>query len=504
MKLRYLLLILVPLIFADMVIAGTAVVGVQWKQDNTRVTTADDVTGVDVPVTIDIDGILTGFSSIDTFSHDGPVYFNLSSNESIIIDGSSHTRQVDVGVFRILHTAEIEGTRAVQVVINANGQSGTKGYNVDYTADGMKSRDTGEGIDVNFIPGTASGGRVHGLSVSQSGDGGLNSFAVNANPRVGAFSQVVGTPQNMDAAFKTITGTFINILADVNSAASDVDLFENQNDEAYFGNDEMYDELVIALQTVASGPGIVPDFAFSNGSTFSSFSPDDGSNGFKVSSNVNWMATDLTGWSTQTVNAVADKYWIRITRTKNVLATPPKEDTIQVTEGTIYTWDNSGDLNINSLTFTNTGGLPYGEISTFDNASTVVISGTGVANKVQFDGFDTNGLSYNTTPNHITDDITIDKAGVYQVNCSITAESTAGTAAKFAFQGYKNNGVTILQNLHAHRDLAGGTGDTGSVSVSGYVDFAVNDTFELWLWNDTNTQNIVVEDVTCSLHQIGG
>ena len=59
-------------------------------------------------------------------------------------------------------------------------------------------------------------------------------------------------------------------------------------------------------------------------------------------------------------------------------------------------------------------------------------------------------------------------------------------------------------NLHGHRDLASGGGQAGSLSISGVIDLAVNDTVEVWMWNETNTQNFVVDDINLSLVQIGG
>jgi hypothetical protein len=109
------------------------------------------------------------------------------------------------------------------------------------------------------------------------------------------------------------------------------------------------------------------------------------------------------------------------------------------------------------------------------------------------------------TPDHTNDHITVDKAGWYLCSVSISIDSLAGSAAKFGFGVYKNNGATLFQNLHSHRDLpAGAGGNSGSVSLSGLIDLAATDTIELWVWNETNTQNIVVDDVTLTLLQKAG
>lgn len=156
-------------------------------------------------------------------------------------------------------------------------------------------------------------------------------------------------------------------------------------------------------------------------------------------------------------------------------------------------WDGAGS------------GLPYGEIYGYNVSSTITISGTGIANKVQITAFAANGESNLTTPDHDNDHITIQKTGKYMVTVSITIESAgAGLASDIGISIFKNNGATEFQNLHCHRRLVGGGVDAGSCSISGIASLAANDTIEMWIWNDTNTDDVVVDDVTLSLVQIGG
>ena len=44
----------------------------------------------------------------------------------------------------------------------------------------------------------------------------------------------------------------------------------------------------------------------------------------------------------------------------------------------------------------------------------------------------------------------------------------------------------------------------GSVTISGILDLAVNDTIELWCWNEDSTDDLIVDDATMTLIQIGG
>ena len=151
------------------------------------------------------------------------------------------------------------------------------------------------------------------------------------------------------------------------------------------------------------------------------------------------------------------------------------------------------------------GGLVFGEIYANNASDTITISSAGEANKVQVTSFDTVGHSNNMTPSSDNDDITVLKAGVYLCTISLHIESVGGGGADtFGFSAYKNNGAAELADCHAHRRLSGGGGDVGSVSMSGLLDLAVNDTVELWTWNEDSTDNVVIDDLNMSLVMIGG
>jgi hypothetical protein len=157
------------------------------------------------------------------------------------------------------------------------------------------------------------------------------------------------------------------------------------------------------------------------------------------------------------------------------------------------------------VTFVGSSGLCFGEIYAYNANDELTISGTGIANKVQVTSFSVNGVSNGTTPDHTNDHITIATAGKYMVSVSAVVESAAaGVAVVVGMSLAKNNGATLFDNVHAHRALAGGGGDTRSISCSGIVDLAASDTLELWVYNDTNTDNIVIDDITMSIIQIGG
>ena len=106
------------------------------------------------------------------------------------------------------------------------------------------------------------------------------------------------------------------------------------------------------------------------------------------------------------------------------------------------------------------------------------------------------------TPDHTNDHITVTKAGMYL--CTISTSFSGDPSIEWEFGLYKNNGATLFANVHCKRKLGGG-GDVGSISLSGIVDLAVNDTIELWMQHAAGSDKaITIVDCTMSLTQIGG
>lgn len=156
-------------------------------------------------------------------------------------------------------------------------------------------------------------------------------------------------------------------------------------------------------------------------------------------------------------------------------------------------------------TFVGSAGLPFAEIYANDVADELTITTAGQANKVQITSFAVDGVSNNTTPDHTDDHVTVVKAGMYLCTVSMSISSAAaGGADDIGFAVYKNNGATEFANCHGHRTLSGGGTDRGSCSMSGIIDLAASDTIEVWIWNEDSTDNVVVDDITLSLCEIGG
>lgn len=143
----------------------------------------------------------------------------------------------------------------------------------------------------------------------------------------------------------------------------------------------------------------------------------------------------------------------------------------------------------------------YADISVTDNTTATTISSAGVA--VQVTIFDTNGPALVCVPDHTNDHITVTRAGTYAVACTATVNSIAGAASRFEVTVRKNNGVTLVSPIHVDRNIAGGGGNSGSVAMAGLATLAAADTIEVWIENETNAQNYVIENIALILNRVG-
>ncbi len=144
---------------------------------------------------------------------------------------------------------------------------------------------------------------------------------------------------------------------------------------------------------------------------------------------------------------------------------------------------------------------PYGGISVEANTVPTTITTAAVAR--QFLLFSTNDPSFNLTPDHTNDHITVGITGDYLITGSIVVESVAGGAQVAHIEVKKNNGATDIMPIHAHRRLAGGGGDKGSVSLSGIANVSQADTVELWITNDSATGDFIISDASLSMLRVG-
>jgi len=140
-----------------------------------------------------------------------------------------------------------------------------------------------------------------------------------------------------------------------------------------------------------------------------------------------------------------------------------------------------------------------GELSAEGNATETTISVTDTDYQVTI--FDTNVVDVNTTPDHTNDHITVLYDGYYEIMISATINSVGGGASKFRFKCMKNNGATQLL-VPMERNLAGGGGESGVISLSGHVLLSAGDTVECWIRNLTGTENYLIPNISLAIDMV--
>ena len=141
----------------------------------------------------------------------------------------------------------------------------------------------------------------------------------------------------------------------------------------------------------------------------------------------------------------------------------------------------------------------YGGISVEGNGAATAIA---VATTfVQFLLFDTDDPARGTTPAHAQDHIEITVPGTYLILFSCNVEVT--NAEQVHAEVKLNNGTVDAHNVHDHTTGQGG-GLKQSLNGQGIISgLAVGDTIELWVTNDSSTDNVTIEDATLSILRVG-
>jgi len=314
------------------------------------------------------------FWGTGAFAQDNANFFYDDTNNRL---GLGTTTPLDtlhvVGAMELDHTATENDDHALEMVVNANGFSDVKALDIDYITGAMGVGQDEEAILVNIDETASTGGIIAGYLVLTTSEGSatVNGYetGININPIV----QQSGTFGNADY----IRNKAVDVTAALASGgAGAITAFVADNDTFTIGEPASFDEIEVILTTAASGGGIAPTFEYSTGAaTFAAFSPADGTNGFRNTGAILWDSATLAGW----VAAASGNFEIRITRTRNVLATSPVLDEIQVSATTEFKWDKNGDVNINSLTLVVPLTVPNGGtgVATLTDHGIMLGSGTG-------------------------------------------------------------------------------------------------------------------------------
>ena len=148
--------------------------------------------------------------------------------------------------------------------------------------------------------------------------------------------------------------------------------------------------------------------------------------------------------------------------------------------------------------------IEHGNFTCFGGIS---VKGQAVATTIvsdsvyyQFLFFDRNSPSRGTTPDHTNDHITIEVPGTYCV--LLNASAIASNGDEVHIEVKINNGSSTLEDIHA-RSTGRGAGVKTNLGAHGFPALAVGDTVELWIENETSTDDITVEDASLSVLRVG-
>jgi hypothetical protein len=280
----------------------------------------------------------------------------LNGEQNFFIDGRTNVRLITLGAERQEHTAGIAGTRAKHIAVKPAGFDDTSAIVIVQDLDGSSTDIRAKGVNFNADVTGATNAHVNALEVSKVGDlgSGMIMDAVDVRGGIGVIDHHSGATAAADTAFKfdDSGSSWTDVTVAFGSAGTDVTIFDEDNDLIYIGDAAQFNTIEVILATVASNPGTKPTFEYSQGaSSWNTLPVSDDTNGFRENGNIFYSIPG--DWATDTVNAVASKYWVRIKRTTNSLSTIPIEDTIKIVSSIDYTWDKDGDLIVNNITGNN-------------------------------------------------------------------------------------------------------------------------------------------------------
>ena len=256
--------------------------------------------------------------------------------------------------------AGADGNAAVEIEFDPDIYSDCSALEVDYDATGFDHiDDVGTILDVIIDSAGATNGDIHAIDVAVSDPTNTNIEveALVCHQGVDPIAQYLGDPAvlAMGLVLVDATTTYTDRTTEFNSAASDVQIFVADGDAILLASATKWDEINV-LNAITASHSITPVFEFvkADGS-WVVFSPADDTDGFSNNGTIRFEQAQLVDWGQRTATEVSggdvtdgtDYYWIKITRTRKILPTPPTEDTIRVTAlGARHGWDSVGRLAI--------------------------------------------------------------------------------------------------------------------------------------------------------------
>jgi hypothetical protein len=384
--------------------------------------------------------------------------------ESQTLTNKTLTSPTLIGEVILTHTATENDTYAFELVVNAAGYGDTKALDIVYTTGAIAPGADESVILVSVDETSSTGGSVHAVEVLST-EGSASVYGLKAGVRVGPIIQESGSFANPTTGTNNTASTDVPAMIDGNTGTTTA-IFIADNDYIIIGASSPFTEIEFLLQTVVSNQGIQPTFGYSiaGSGQFTAFSPIDGTNGFRNNGVVAWDATDLTNHA---VNSDTGTYDIKITRTRNSAMTCVLYYA-RVAGSSLYSWDSSGNLTINSLygNLTNATGLPISTgVSGLGSGVATFLATPSSANLAAAltDETGTGANVFGTSPTLVTP--TVDD---YLI---LNEESTPGTAGAGTVRIYAKSDKKIYKKDSNGTESELGAGGTSLINYISNPDF---------------------------------
>ena len=200
----------------------------------------------------------------------------------------------------ILHTAIDADDHAFELDINAAGFGDVKAIDIVYVSGDIGAGEDEEAILVNVDESDSGPGDIAALEVLATDVGSAKIFGLEVGINVIPIEQLSGTFGNMAKAENDGVNALTQFTTSDPGGANNIEIFVANNDTVLIGNTAKFEEIEFIFETF-SNPSVKPTFEFSTGGTsFSSFTPADGTNGMRNNGVVLWLDSDIPSWATNT------------------------------------------------------------------------------------------------------------------------------------------------------------------------------------------------------------
>ena len=200
--------------------------------------------------------------------------------------------------------------------------------------------------DVSSLAATSA---YHALNVAVTGPTSGEVAAVGTHAGVSPVHQHTGTlvtPSQTEYAARWPDGGSWTDGIDGNQ------IFDDDDDTIYIGSVNKFTAMELIL-TIPSNKDVFAEFFFYDTSPgWVEFFPSDSTSGFQNDGAIEWDDATFTNWKSDYDPGGADGsagYYIKVQRTRVVVATPPTPTTIKILDATTYEWDSDGNLNVNEM-----------------------------------------------------------------------------------------------------------------------------------------------------------